>query len=237
MAATLVVALLLAATTAGCRIITADREALRLGNWSDLSERELGLVEGSTSEQAAAAAQTKGLVGVRTDSLAGEGFVVSALTADFQTRVHLFENDRYLQSVVLRSGSSPPFGAVVRFAASDEGLLLLVLHRSADDLVAPVPGSAGPRIDVFARRGRWFEFARTVSLAGIAADNGGLTNPLFVGHDLSDGILFLARDRDGVVWKSAYLLSMRHGEERFAPLPLDEAARCSCVSDYLYGGG
>ncbi|HEY3447388.1 MAG TPA: hypothetical protein VGK67_13535, partial [Myxococcales bacterium] len=189
--------------------MTAEREVLHLGNWNNLSPSELGLAaEASSVEQAEAAARAQGLAGLRTDTYVGPGLLVSALSADFQTRVHVFENDRYVQSVALRCGSTPPYGTLVRFAGSDEGLLLLALYRSPADLVADVPAGRGPRMDVFVRRGRTFEFARTVSLDALAAENGGMTSPLFVGHDLVEGVIFLARDRDGVVWKSAYLMSM-----------------------------
>lgn len=223
---------------AGCAAFASRQEPLRLGNWSDLTAQQLGLAAGASSvSQAESSARALGLTGLRTDTFVGDGLLLGALSADFQTRVHLFEGDRYVQSVALRSGGTPPYGTVARLARSDEGVLLLALYLSPSDLVAGLPAGLGPRLDVFLRRAGAFDFVRTVRLDHLVAQNGGLTSPFFVGHDLSEGILFLARDRGGAVWKSAYLLSMAKGAARFEPLPLEEAARCSCVVDYLYGGG
>ncbi|MBI5547992.1 MAG: hypothetical protein HY901_29265 [Deltaproteobacteria bacterium] len=220
----------------GCGTLLAVQEPLRIGNWADLDERQLSLVRGRTTlQQAEQAMHRLGLTGVRSDTYVGDGSrMVSALSADFQTRVHLFENDRYQRSLAVGSGGELPFGYALRVARSGDGLILVALYRDPR-LVTDASASAnGPRLGLFVEGEGGFELAKTLPLDALASAHQGLTSPLFVGHDFGEGVIFLARDREGRLWEHAYLMTLKRGELALQPLSLDEAARCSCVERYVY---
>lgn len=222
----------------GCGSFFAEAEPLRIQNWNDLDERQLGLSRTTSIAEAVRSAKVSGLTGVRTDTYLSEpeGLVLGALGADYQTRVQVFENDRYVQSVTLAAGGVLPYGVVPRLARSRGQTLLIVLYRDPMELTSPLAPAHGPRLEVFRRHDGGFTPVKTFPLDGLRSATGGIASPIFVGHDLDEGVIFLARDNEGAVWKNAYLMSLSGGECVLKELPLDEAARCSCVRDYIYGG-
>jgi hypothetical protein len=228
----------LAALQCACATLFGVPEPIRIGNWADLDERQLALVPGRTTlREAQQAMRQAGLTGIRSDTYADDGpRVVSALSADYQSRILVFENNRYQRSLSVRSGDVLPFAYALRVARSGDYLLILAVYR--DPLSGTdAPSARGPRLALFVDEERGFEFVRSVPLDEIARANGGMTSPFFVGHDLGEGVMFLARKSDGGLWNSAYVMSIRGRELDLKPLPMEEAARCSCVEKYVYATG
>ena len=69
----------------------------------------------------------------------------------------------------------------------------------------------------------------------IVERHGGMTSPILVGNDASDGVLLVARDRDGELWDTGYLLRLVQRGLGLDPQPMTEAIRCSCVRRYAAG--
>ena len=120
----------LAALQCACTALFAVREPLRIENWQDLDERQLTFAQGTTLQEAEQIMRRVGLTGIRTDTYVGDGSrMLSAISADFQSRIHLFEDNRYQRSVLVRSGGVLPFGYALRVAKSRDQLLLVALYR------------------------------------------------------------------------------------------------------------
>ena len=222
-----------------CRSLFAVREPLRIDNWDDVDERRLGLAKGATTlRDARQAMRNLGLTGVRTDTWVGEGptpRMVSVLSADFQSRIHVFQDDRYQASVRVQSRGVLPFSYALRVARFGDRLLLVALYRDPLDLTEQSVRANGPRVDLFAEGHSGFEFVKSLPLDALAAENHGLTSPFFVGHDLNEGLMLLGRDKEGTLWRSAYLVTIERGDLALKALPMEQAARCSCVVRYAYG--
>jgi len=90
-------------------------------------------------------------------------------------------------------------------------------------------------MQVFARKDGAFVRTDTVSLGELSTRHGGLTSPMFLGNDLDAGIVLVARDREGAIWTSAYLVKRDDRQVRFEPIAIEEMAKCSCLSKYLNG--
>jgi len=77
----------------------------------------------------------------------------------------------------------------------------------------------------------------------IARAHGGLTRPLFVGYDLEDGVLMVARDGQGAIWRDAYFVRLHEppyagagrARLRLERVALEDAWRCDCVARYVGG--
>lgn len=215
----------------GC---AAGREALVIENWDDLDEGRLGFVRGGTTlAEAEAAMRAAKLTGVTSQTWADDGRAVSVLAADYQLRVFVFEGGRFRQSVAVDSGAVLPFRWALRVGQADGGLALVAMYRDPREELSSA--GSGPRAAVFVEGAGGFTQVNTVPLAGLAAAHGGLTRPFLVGDDFSRGVMFVARDREGAPWSSAYLLRLRGKELALAPLSMREAMRCSCVHDWVYG--
>jgi hypothetical protein len=220
----------LVASQCACAALLWVPEPIRIGNWADMDECQLSLASGRTTlREAEQAMRRAGLTGIRSDTYVEGRRMVSALAADYQTKIYIFEDNRYQRSLPVRSGSALPFGYALRVARSRDDLLILALYRdpSSD------PGK-GPRIAVFTDEERGFEFVQSIPMDELARTHGGMTSPFFVGHDLDEGLMFLARSKDGGLWENAYLVTLHGRELGLKPLPMEEAAQCSCVEKYVY---
>lgn len=212
----------------------AGREALVIENWDDLDATRLGLVPGkSTLAEAEAAMRAAKLTGVTSQTWADDGRAVSVLAADYQLRVFVFEAGRFRQSLPVDTGAVLPFRWALRVGRAEGRLALVAMYRDPREELSAA--GSGPRAAVFLEEAEGFRSAGSVALGGLAATHGGLTRPLLVGDDFSRGVMFVARDREGAPWSSAYLLSLRGKSLVLAPLPMDEAMRCACVHDWVYG--
>jgi len=229
--------LAIAALLGSCAAPRVGPEPLRIENWDDLSQEQLGFVKGQTGfAEAVEALRRRGLTGIAQDTFVGaDSRVISVLTADYQSRVHAFENGRYRGSTSVHSEGLLPYGFALHTAASTDGLVVLALYRDPVEATSGAVRAREPRLSLLIERPDGFALLRTIPLGALVAEHGGLQRPLFVGRDLDEGLMFLGRDREGAVWSTAYLLSIRHGQLGLATLPIEAAARCACVRDYLQG--
>ncbi len=235
-------ALLACSLSGGCRhLLPAVEEPIRIANTQDTSPERLGFEKGKTSfDEAAASMKSIGLTGVArtmyTDITAkGPSLVLQALSADYQTKVHIFENGYYSGSVAVPSGKVVPYGEALTISSRGKDVFLLALYRDPLEMTAEAWRAEAPRIDIFERTAGTFVFRSRFSLKQIAADNEGITHPIFVGHDLSMGVMLLARDRRGTIWDGAYFLKLENGLVKATHASLNEVSRCSCVQRYMYG--
>jgi hypothetical protein len=210
---------------------------------SHVDAASLGLRPGDTSvDEARRAMSRSNLSGITADSMVtDDGVRFDALAADFQQEVHFFVDGTYRESVRLRSRGIPPYGLAVRLAVSRGRIKLLVLYRDPLETVdVRSVLAAPPRIDVFILSPEGLAHSGTRTLRSHAARHGGLTAPLFVGRDLDDGLMLVARGRSGRVWRRALFLGCRRRASGWRlvvvrTVPISEAARCSCVEGYLSG--
>lgn len=217
----------------GCAI---HREPLRSSNLQTYSVGQLGLVKGKTSfESAKAAMKRRKMTGIAEDFYVKGDSMFHAITADYQSEIHLFKNNRYAGSIPVKCGSVIPYGYRLRIGESKGKVRLIALYRDPLEYTFEKKMAAPARIDVFTHEDS-FRYLKTISLRGISQKHGGLTRPIFVGHDMELGIIFLARTDNGSVWPEAYILSVTDEAARMKAVPLSEAAKCSCVHDYIYGG-
>ncbi len=230
------------ASSPGCRYFMPKvEEPIRIQNADDIDASGLGFVRGKTAfGEAEAAMRRKGLTGISktvyTDITApGRSPVLNAIAADYQSSVHVFLNDAYLESVKLHNGPALPYGPTITISSGAGAVLLLALYRDALDITERRDMAAEPRIDVFEQRGGRFSFRSAMRLGDMAAENNGISRPIFVGHDLDAGVLLIARDRDGVIWDGGYFIRLERGMLKTSRVSLDDASRCSCVQRYIYG--
>ncbi len=226
----------------GCRyFLPVVTEPIRIENTDDMSPAKLGFVKGETTfAQAQAMMRGKNLSGLTKTVFAdlrpgARDLVLNAISADYQMAVHVFENDRYRESVRLHAGSVLPYGGALTISSSGNSIFLLALYRDPLEMTDQKLMAQPPRIEIFEQSGGSFVFRSTFHIGKIAADNGGITRPIFVGHDLDDGVMLLARDNDGVIWDGAYFLRLENGSLKTTHVSLQEASRCSCVQKYMYG--
>ena len=216
-----------------CPIV--HREPLRSSNLQTYSVRELGFIPGKTDfSTARAAMKRRKMTGIADDFYTKDGKLFHAITADYQSEIHLFEDNLYKGSVPVKCGSVLPYGYRLRIGESNGKVRLIALYRDPLEYTFEKKMAAPARIDVFTHEDS-FRYARTIPLRGLSEEHGGLTRPIFVGHDMEIGIIFLARNDRGSVWPKAYILSVTDAAARMKSVPLNEAAKCSCVHDYIYG--
>ncbi len=206
-------------------------EPLRVGNVADLDPAAIGLVPSVTTLQEARASVARhrlsGLVEVEYASAGGA--VITVLGADYQRRLHVFENGRYTHSVQLPTAGVPPYGLALGLGDHRAAEVLIVLYR--DPLQR---ADEPPRLLAFQlARGRFELFGRA-SFEHLVAEHGGMTRPALIGHDLEDGIMLVARDRDGRLWDTTYLLRIDEDAVTVQPKSITDALQCSCVRKYVF---
>ncbi|HSB47557.1 MAG TPA: hypothetical protein VLD37_06085 [Candidatus Bilamarchaeum sp.] len=241
----LIVAGALAASLAAspsCRhFLPSMPEPLRIENADDISPERMGFARGKTTfSEAESLMKGRRLTGIAktmyTDIDARRGDVLQAISADYQTRVHVFENDRFLESVNLNCGGVLPFGMALRIAKSGPRLFLMALYRDPLEMTDQAARSEAPRIEFFEREKGAFRYSRALRLSGVNARHGGMSRPIFVGHSLDDGVFFIARDREGGIWDGGYYVKMENDRLGMTYVPLAKASGCSCIQRYMYGG-
>ncbi|NUP05490.1 MAG: hypothetical protein HOW73_05455 [Polyangiaceae bacterium] len=223
---------------AGCSLAPTVSEPLRVGNVTDLSPETGGFQRGVTTlEQARAAFQMQGLTGVAEHEYAGgTGPTLAVLAADYQSRVHVFRGGYYDQSITLPTRGIPPYGMAVRLGWDGTSHVLLVLYR--DPLAR---AEEPPTLLSFQPSGGQFVLTGRATFETLVSKHGGMTRPMLLGDDFSDGVLLVARDRDGELWDTSYLVQLTRPDPRgvrtiaLAPKSMTEAMRCSCVRNYAMG--
>jgi hypothetical protein len=211
-------------------------EPLRVGNVADLSPDALGLRDQVTTlAEARALLVQRGMTGIVEDTFADtSGPTTSVLGADYQSRLLLFVGERYQGSIALPTHGLPPYGMAVRLGLEGspgaQKRMLLVLYR--DPLARD---TEPPRLLTFELQPSGFELASHTTLEAMTADRGGMTQPMMLGDNLVEGIMLVARDKDGSLWDTSYLLKMENGALTFKPQSMVEALRCSCVQKYALG--
>jgi len=222
---------LCALATAGCLAPTI-REPLRAETVADLAPDMLGFRRGATTlDEARSTLRLRHLTGIVDDGYAREqGGRFEVLAADYQSRVHLFRDGTYEQSLTLATHGLPPYGIALRIAKDGPSDVLLVLYRDPLARVEEPPTLLSFRVETTALQplGR-------ASLEGLVARHGGMSAPILVGNDLADGVMLVARDREGELWDTSYLLRFESGKLALEPKPMTEALRCSCVRAYASG--
>ncbi|MFO0552360.1 MAG: hypothetical protein U0271_28490 [Polyangiaceae bacterium] len=215
-------------------------EPLRVGNVDDLPAESLGFVRGKTTlDEARAALVAHKLTGVVDDQFARDGgATVQVLGADYQRAIHVFRGGVYDHSMSLPTHGLPAYGLALRLARSGSSDVLLVLYRD------PLGRREDPPVMLAFR---WqtdrFAFAGSLSFEAIVNARGGMTHPLFVGTDLDEGVMLVARDQRGALWETAYIVralapqpnTAQHFDVR--PKPMSEALMCSCIHDWAFGKG
>jgi hypothetical protein len=210
----------------------AVEEPLRVGTLDDLRPEALGLQRGiTTSDEARMTLRNRGLTGMVEDAYVGPaGKTLEVLAADYQRRVHVFVDRRYSTSLELPTHGLPPYGLAVRFAARGTDEMLLVLYRD------PLARAHEPPVLVaYTRAGDEFRMTARSSFAPLVARHRGMTRPMLVGNDLDSGIMLVARERDGTLWDTSYLVRFEQGEFALQPHPMTEAMRCACLRAYAFG--
>jgi hypothetical protein len=244
------VAILLAFVTTGCASFTPTvREPVRVGNTADLTPAQLGLrPQLTTVDDAREMMRARGLTGIAEDQFVSPtGPLLAVLAADYQSRVHVFRDGRYHESLALPTQGALPYGFVVRLGVDEASTMLLVLYRDPlgrreqpPELLAyrwRAPGATGAESDDpygedrAADRFR-FELASRSSLAHIVNRHRGMTNPILVGTTFSEGALLFARDASGRIWDKGYLVRSTPDAVAFQAMPWATAMRCSCVQKY-----
>lgn len=253
-----IVAVVVALGATGCASFTpVVREPMRIGTTDDLSATALGLRAGVTTlEEARATMVQRGMTGIAEDAyVPSSGPVVAALGADYQSRVHVFRDGRYHQSVELGSYGKIPYGMVLRLGADETSTMLLVLYRDPlgrrseppelvsyrwtskiedrDGIYEDSGANAGDPYEAEATADGFSPAGRT-SLANLVGRHGGMTSPILVGADLSEGALLIARDERGRVWDKGYLVRTKSGAVALDAMPWSKAMRCSCVQKYSF---
>lgn len=218
---------------ADCRPIRT--EPLRSANLQIYTVNQLGLVKGKTHfDSLKSKMEKRKMTGVSESAYTIGKTTYQAITADYQTEVHIFENSRYTGSLPVKCSDVLPYGYNLRIGESGGKLRLLALYRDPLEYTFEKRLARPARIDVFTYDDS-FRFMKTIPLHNLSEKHGGLTRPHFVGHDLDIGIIFLARDNLGSVWDKAYILSVTDGAVKIKSVPISEAEECSCVRDYIYG--
>ncbi len=211
------------------------KESFRAATPATVDVEDLGFVKGKTSiEEAERIMKTRKMTGITMEVYAASpekayGF----LTADYQTRVYVFENFRYRECIELQPTVGLPYGFALRAAAVGDRVMLLVLYR--DPGMAASGKGRPPSIEAYLLDAGGFARSGGLSMDRITRDNGGMSFPFFVGHDLSEGVIFVARNAKGVTWGNAYIL--RRSEDGFdvQTISLFTATRCASVLNYMNG--
>lgn len=222
----------LVACGSGCSTAFAPvvDEPVRTETVRDVGHAALGLRHGVTTlEEARQAMIAQHLTGVSSDAWAdATGPALAVLGADYQRELHLFRDGRYAGSFALPTLGLPPYGLALRLARAGSDTILLVLHR--DPLGRE---SEPPRLLSFRVGDAAVELLGRASLGAIAARQGGMTHPKLVGDSLTDeGVMLVARDRDGALWDTSWVLRFSPRSLELAPRPMADALRCSCVRKY-----
>lgn len=223
----------LASALSGCSgFAPVVEEPLRIGTLDDLSPEALGLQPGVTSaDDAKASLLSHGLTGITRASFAREkGEPVEVLGADYQTRLHLFRNGRYEASLRLPTQGLPPYGIALGLGEAGASDLLLVLYRDPLARTEEPPVLLSYRLSA----GRYDLVARS-TFDSLVKKHGGMTSPLLVGSDLTNGVMLVARDKDGALWETSYLVRFDGAGVVLEPKPITDALRCSCVRAYAMG--
>ena len=217
-------------------------EPTRFATVTDFSPEALGFRSGETTfEEAKAALSKRGLTGIVEDVYAEEPRgLVAALGADYQSRIHIFRAGRFVESVTLPLRGLPPYGMALRLgresvlASEDASEMLLVLYRDPANRAEVSPTLLAFRGPQSGHAGS-FELVSAKPLGDLVAQNDGMTSPMLLGGTMSDGMFLVARDRDGVLWDTSYVVRASSNEVTLEPRPMMEAIRCSCVRKYALG--
>jgi hypothetical protein len=224
--------------TGGCSLIWPRlmERPLTEGAIDRSGELSAGFVKGKTGiDDAINAMRQKGIGGI-TGSLyvnsAGTG--VTALGADYQGRIFVFENETYAQNASLSYGGlGTPYA--IRLLVGNNGGKTTILAFSKD-YTAKYPGDKPPRLDVFTSGDDGFEYSSTFFLGQIAEKNNGIVRPLFVGAEIDEGVAFIARDNEGNVWGRAYRVSVHGSELYYKQMTFYDALLIPEIENYVYGG-
>lgn len=231
-----VFAALLAVSDAGCATFgPAVDEPLRVATVADLAPNALGLRRGETTfDEARATFVGQGLTGVVEDAhVAGAWGTLAVLGADYQTHLQLFQNGRWAGALPLPTHGVPPYGLAVRIGWENGAPEILVLYRDPLDR-----DEAPPTLLLFRPSDNGsmsFHVAVTTPLDDLVQRHGGMTTPMLLGDSLTEGVLLVARDRDGELWDTGYFLREAGARIDLEPQPMGEAMRCSCVRKYAAG--
>lgn len=248
-------------------------EPLRFATVADLTPRELGLRPGeSTFEEARAAMTKRGLTGIVESEFASDApHLVSVLGADYQSRLLVFRDGRFRETVELPLHGLPPYGMSVRLGREGASELLLVLYRDPanraelpptllafrSDVVVPsdIALAEKPAASSSESRRTPFTLVADKPLGDLVAAHEGMTSPMLLGGDMAEGMFLVARDQDGVLWDTSYVVRVSdagalhatpskdpaHESARprtslsLEPRPMMDAIRCSCVRKYALG--
>jgi len=213
-------------------------EPLRIGTLDDLSPASLGFKPGvTTTEEARATLEARGLTGIAASAYADEAEAhsadavrIEAFGADYQSRVHLFENGKYRESIELPTGKVIPYGEALSIAEGRDGTVLLVLYR--DPLAQR---GAPPMLLSYVVGSKNVALASSAALRALVQRHHGMTSPALIGSDLDAGVMLVARDRHGDLWDQSYLVRIDRGQVSLKPKSMLDALRCSCVRTYAYG--
>src|SRR3989338_8275803 len=178
---------------AGCYPRIAD--PLRVEEVSDFTSGQLRLHPGRTSLEVAERRMRRrhmsGIVSDRYAPVERNGPLLGVLAADYQMRVHFFREGFYRESIELHSGNVVPYGFALNISSSAAGTYMMVLYRDPLEMTNRRRDAEEPRIEIYRLERESFAYQRSISIARIADGNGGMTRPIFVGHNLDDGVLFL----------------------------------------------
>ena len=223
-------ALSIALASGGC--YPTVREPLRVGTLTDAPPMALGFRVGVTTLGEARGKLEHGkFTGVVSDGYAREsGARLEVLGADYQSRVHVFRGGKYEASLPLATHGLPPYGMALRLAKDGNRDVLLVLYR--DPLARE---GEPPTLLSFAVEPDGLKPLGRAPLQSLVARHGGMSSPILVGNDLGEGVMLVARDRDGELWNTSYLLRLSGTSLLLEPKPMTEALRCSCVRAYAEG--
>ncbi len=207
-------------------------EPLRVGTLTDAAPLALGFRVGVTTlGEARGTLERKRFTGVVSDGYAREtGARLEVLGADYQSRVHVFRGGTYEGSLPLATRGLPPYGMALRLAKDGERDVLLVLYR--DPLARR---EEPPTLLSFAVEPDGLKPLGRAPLTSLVAQHGGMSSPILIGNDMGEGVMLVARDRDGELWNTSYLVRLDGSALRLEPKPMTEALRCSCVRAYAAG--
>jgi hypothetical protein len=216
--------------TGGC--YPTVHEPLRVGTLTDAAPLALGFRVGVTTlGEARGTLERERFTGVVSDGYARDsGARLEVLGADYQSRVHVFRGGTYERSLPLATRGLPPYGMALRLAKDGSRDVLLVLYRDplARHEEPPTLLSFAVESDGLTPLGR-------APLASLVAHHGGMSSPMLIGNDMGEGVMLVARDRNGELWNASYLLRLDGSAMRLEPKPITEALRCSCVRAYAAG--
>ncbi len=228
----------------GCGLMRQEPMRLNPEAMMSIDADDLGFVKGRTeADDARKMMEARGLTGIVRESGVYMDKTLEVIASDYQPELHLFESGTYQRSIPLKTDGVPPYGFGLRLATSEGKTYLLALYRDPLDMVKSFDHGMPvepPRIDIFQLTEDSFRRKGRLRLSKISKTHGGLNDPLFVGHNLEDGITLLARGSNGAIWGKAYHLKLVKNEDGRMRLritgwdPLSVVAKCSCVQEYIY---